>query len=224
MYISSVPGSVGAQSASSSVQRGDLLDRDVFLELLIIQMQNQDPLDPMSNEEFIGQLSQLAGVEQLRTVNSNLEIIQMYQSSLNAAQSVGLIGKQVKALGDSVMLPAEGNCQLSFRLSSDANEVSVSVMNAEGKVVRVIEAGSMKAGNNSVVWDGTDSEGNRLPTCEYTFEVNAKNEGGAVAVDTFITGVVMGIVFEDGVPKLLVGNQRVPLGDVYEVQTVGEGS
>ena len=196
---------------------GDLLDKEVFLEMLITQLQNQDPLSPMENQEFTDQLASLTQVEQLRYANTNLETLQLYQSSINNAQSVSMIGKHVKAMGDSFEV-GDDEANLSFHLDRDASKVEVSIFGPEGNLVQTIEKTSMDEGLNKVSWNGKDINGSPAQEGEYTFTVTAEDsEGGNVEAVTLITGIVQSVLFENGVPMLDIDGQKVSIGDIYEV-------
>ena len=196
---------------------GDLLDKEVFLQMLVTQLQNQDPLSPMENQEFTAQLASLTQVEQLRYANSNLETLQLYQSSINNAQSVSMIGKNVKAMGDSIEL-GDGDANLSFHLDSDASKVEISIFGPEGNLVQTIEKTSIDEGLNHVSWDGKDINGSPAQEDTYSFSVTAEDsEGGHVEAVTLISGVVKGVLFENGVPMLDIDGQKVSIGDIYEV-------
>ena len=207
-----------AGTTTSTSSTSDLASEEVFLNLLLTQMQNQDPLDPMDNQEFLSQIAQLSTVEQLRTTNSNLETLQLYQMSINNAQSVSLIGKEVTAAGDSITLEESGDTELSFNLAGEAKTAKVVIYDAEGSVVRTINLNDLEEGENSVTWDGNDRDGNPCTVGEYTFEVTAEDSSGlAVTADTFIVGVVTGITFEEGTPMLQIGSHQVSMGDVFKV-------
>jgi flagellar basal-body rod modification protein FlgD len=197
----------------------DLASQDVFLQLLMAQLQNQDPLDPMDNQQFLSQIAQLTTVEQLKTANSNLQTLQLYQMSINNAQSVSMIGRQIKAAGNSFQLASEGgDASLQYRLKSDAATVKITIYNQNQQAVRTIELTGVKQGEQSVTWDGHNSDNSPLAAGEYTFTVTAQDaQGNSVQADTFITGTVTGVVFEDGVPKLKIGDHTVSMGDIYSV-------
>jgi len=216
---SSTDTSSSTSTDSTTTQSKDLMSQDVFLQLLITQMEHQDPLDPMKNEDFINQLAQLSTVEQLRTVNSNLQLLQLYQSSINNAQSVGLIGKEIKALGNSFSFTQGDEASMSFRLADDAARVEVNVKNSMGNVVRALSFNNLKKGSNQVTWDGKDNNASPCASGDYTFEIKAYDDAdNEISVQTLIQGKVTGITFEDGSPKLQVGSSLISISDIYEVK------
>jgi len=197
-----------------------LLDRDVFLQLLVTELECQDPLNPMENQEFLSQLADLTTVEELENANSNLETLQLYQSSINNAQSVSMIGKVVKAGGDSFTYTGDGNVELNFQLGAYASSVTVTVYDAEGTAIASIKEADLEAGDGTVTWDGTNYDGSPMEKGDYTYSVTAiDTDGNAVSVETYLRGLVTGVSFENGVPMLHIGSQTVTMGEIMEVST-----
>jgi flagellar basal-body rod modification protein FlgD len=194
------------------------MDKDTFFRLLITQLQNQNPLNPMDGAEFTSQLAQFSQLEKLDSMNASLDYVQLYLASLNNAQAVDFIGKEIEANGDSVQLPEGGSASLSYELGDDAGSVTVNIYDQDKKLVRTVTVGSQSAGSQKLSWDGKDKEGNQLEAGNYTFEVSASDVNGEdVAVATYLKGVVTGVTFENGVTFLLLGEQKVALGDVIRV-------
>ena len=194
------------------------LGKDDFLNLLVAQLQNQDPLNPMDSTAFTSQLAEFSSLEQLNNVNKNLEYLQMYQSSINNAQAVSFIGKNIDALGDSIQLESGENEEIHFELSADSSSVFMNIYNDSGGLVKIIENGLMGKGKQSVEWDGTDNEGNTLPNGKYKYEVMAVDvNGDKVQTVTYISERVTGVTFKDGVTYLMAGGMEIPIGDVIEV-------
>jgi len=151
-------------------------------------------------------------------VSSSLEYMQLYLASLNNAQAVDFIGKEIEANGDSIQLPEGGSSSLSYELGDDAGSVTIKIYNQDMKLVRTVEAGAQNSGSQEWSWDGKDNEGNQLAAGDYTFEVSAADVNGEeVAVTTYLKGIVTGVTFENGITYLLLGKQKVALGDVVRV-------
>ncbi len=194
------------------------LGKDDFLNLLVAQLQNQDPLSPLDSTAFTSQLAEFSSLEQLSNVNENLEYLQMYQSSINNAQAVSFIGKNIDALGSSIQLESGENEDIHFELEQDSSSVVINIYDEAGSLVKYIENGPLGEGKQSVEWDGTDNSGNTLPEGIYKFEVMAVNANGdKVQTATYISDRVTGVTFENGVTYLLAGGMKIPIGDVIEV-------
>jgi len=195
------------------------MTEEVFLELLMTEMQYQDPLDPMDNQQFLSQLSQLTTVEELRSANTNLETLQLYQASINNAQSVSLIGKEIRAAGDTINLTDdEDDAEFSFDLQGDAQVVTITIYDANDKAVRSITKNNLEEGLQVLSWDGLNNDGSPMDAGEYTFTVTAEDaDGNSVTATTLISGIVTGVSFDSGTPVLHIGSQQVTMGDIMEV-------
>ena len=194
------------------------LGKDDFLNLLVAQLQNQDPLNPMDSTAFTSQLAEFSSLEQLSNVNENLEYLQMYQASINNAQAVSFIGKNIDALGSSIQLESGENQDIHFELSQDSSSVVINIYDEAGSFVKYIENGPLGEGKQGVEWDGTDNGGNALPEGIYKFEVMAVDANGdKVQTATYISDRVTGVTFKNGVTYLLAGGTKIPIGDVIEV-------
>ena len=204
-----------SQVASS---KDSALGKDDFMNLLVAQLQNQDPLNPMDSTAFTSQLAEFSSLEQLSNVNENLEFLKMYQSSINNAQAVSFIGKNIDALGDSIQLEGSEIEEIHFELSADSSSVFVNIYDEAGSLVKNIENGPLGEGKQSVEWDGTDNGGNTLPGGNYRFEVMAVDANGdRVETATYISDRVTGVTFKNGVTYLMAGGIQIPIGDVSEV-------
>lgn len=217
MSVYAVDASNSNTNVVTSSKDSDL-GKDDFLNLLVAQLQNQDPLNPMDSTAFTSQLAEFSSLEQLSNVNENLEYLQMYQSSINNAQAVSFIGKNIDALGDSIQLESGETEEIHFELSKDSSLVSVNIYDEAGNLVKYIENGLMGEGKQSVEWDGTDNSGNTLPEGIYKFEVMAVDvNGDKVQTASYISDRVTGVTFKNGVTYLLAGGMQIPIGDVIEV-------
>ena len=197
---------------SQNVIQENTIGKDDFFKMLLAQIQNQNPLDPMDGKDFAAQLAQFSSLERLGNINDQLETMNLYQASVNNAQSLNLIGREVTAKGD--VLKVEGEpVDLTYNLSGYAKKVSIKIYDEEGSLVDTLEFGNQKEGRNSVVWDCNNvSKGN------YTFDVSAIDDNGDnVDVDTMTTGVVAGVTFKNGSSYLSINGQDIAFGDVISV-------
>ena len=197
---------------SQNVIQENTIGKDDFFKMLLAQIQNQNPLNPIDGADFAAQLAQFSSLERLGNINDQLETMNLYQASVNNAQSLNLIGREVTAKGD--VLKVEGEpVDLTYNLSGYAKKVSIKIYDEEGSLVDTLEFGNQKEGRNSVVWDCNNvSKGN------YTFDVSAVNDNGDnVDVDTMTTGVVAGVTFKNGSSYLSINGQDIAFGDVISV-------
>lgn len=198
--------------------RSTALGKDDFLTLLLTQLQNQDPLNPTDSTEYTAQLAQFSSLEQLSNINQNLEYLHLYQASINNAQAVSFIGKEVIALGNEIQVNDGAAEACHFELTANAAGVAVNIYDSAGSFVKTIEQGAMDAGRQTVIWDGTDQNGNPVPDGNYAFEVMAVDDKDQdIPAITYTSGTVSGVAFIDGSTYFLVGNHKIPIADIVEV-------
>lgn len=192
-----------------------------FLHLLVVQLQNQDPLEPVKNEQFVAQLAQFSSLEQLVNINDSLTGLHMLESSINNSQAVNLIGKKITVSGNSLMVQDGQQARGSFVLDGTADSVTVTVQDESGATVRTLELGSKAAGSHEFLFDGRDDAGTELPDGNYTFTIKALGEDGKeLNAATFADVIVEGITFCEGYVYLIAGGQRYMLSEITEVRGI----
>jgi flagellar basal-body rod modification protein FlgD len=195
------------------------LNSDDFLQLLVTQLKNQDPLNPQDSSAFVTQLAQITQVEQTYDINTNLQSLLSSQNNAGALSSVSFIGKQISALGSQVSLISGNPSTLGFTLPSNAAQVSVQISDASGNTVRTLTQGATAAGANSITWDGNDNNNNALSSGTYSFTVTAVNANGQkIAGTPMIQGKVTGVKLDGTTPVLSINGIDVPLTSVVQVQ------
>ena len=143
--------------------KGGELGKNEFLKLLVTQMNNQDPLSPQENGEFIAQLAQFSTVEGIETLNSSMEsLLNGYQSS-QALQASSLVGRTVIVPADQAIVDTGKGLKGQLALPVASDNVYVNVTDAAGSVVTRVNLGSQPSGMHDFVWDGKDSSGNLMP-------------------------------------------------------------
>ena len=209
---------VQSTGSTASPKNDTVLGKEDFLNLLIAQLQHQDPLNPMESTEFTAQLAQFSSLEQLSNVNTNLESLQSYQATLNNTQAVSFIGKSINVLGSSVRMENGQADDIHFELMGNASEVLAYIYDATGDFVTVLDGGAHSAGRYSLDWNGLDQEGNTVPDGEYRYELLATDlNGQPVPAATFMTATVSGVTFHNGNAHLIAGGYEIPVTDVIEV-------
>jgi len=205
-------------AADSAMKQATGMDKDDFLKLFVTQLQNQDPLNPQDSSQFISQLAQLTQVEQAYNTNTNLQSMLNQGGNSMSMASVSLIGKQVEAAGSQVNLQSGSPSNVNFNLAGAANQVTVSVLDGSGAVVKTLTGGAMAAGEGSLAWDGTDNSGTALASGAYSFSVAAADASGAsVASTPLIKGRVDGVDMSGATPVLSIGGVKINLTDVTSV-------
>lgn len=190
---------------------------DRFMKLLVAQMKNQDPLNPLDNAQVTSQLAQLSTVTGIDKMNATLEsLIGSYQSS-QSLQAASMIGRGVMVPGNTLSLN-EGQAVLGLELATPADSVQLAVKDATGKVVDTISLGAMDAGVSPLAWDGMGSDGTTLANGTYTFEATATRAGQGVTVTALAVGGVASVsTSAKGVLLNLQGMGSVSMADVRQI-------
>lgn len=188
-----------------------------FLTLLVSQLQNQDPLNPLDNAQITSQLAQLSTVTGVNKINDTLTTL---STSLNAnqyMQSAGLVGHDVVVTGNQVQV-TDGTARLGYALKADADTVTVTIKDAAGAVVRTMDAGGGKADVHFVDWDGKDNSGKAVADGTYTFVVTASAAKASVDTTALTVGHVSGLIPGSSGGQLQLGALgRIDLSQVVEI-------
>lgn len=217
--ITAVSTNDSTAAAAAAMKKATGLNKDDFLQLLVTQLKNQDPMNPQDSSAFVAQLAQLTQVEQTYNINTNLQNLLTSQNNAGALSSVSFIGKQVTAQGSQVSLTSGSPSTLGFTLPSAAAQVSVQISDANGKTVRTLTQGATAAGAGSITWDGMDNRNNALSSGTYSFAVSGIDASGqAIQGTPMIHGQVTRVKLDGTTPVLTVNGQDVPLTSVVAVQ------
>lgn len=174
------------------------LDKDDFLNLMVTQLKNQDPLNPMDNSQFIAQTTQMSSLEQLINIAKTLESQSINDKQSQFFNGASFIGKNVKYHGSNIILK-NGQSDIQFNLSNDASKVTVSILDSSGKVVANAQLGDQSAGVHTIPWDGTGLDGKKVPDGSYTFQVKAFDaKGNEIATSSTSSGKVTGLGYVNG--------------------------
>lgn len=213
-------GGYAATTSQSQLTGGSSLGKDEFLNLLVTQLQYQDPLNPMDSTDFTAQLAQFSSLEQLTNLNEKFDALTQSQAALNNTQAVSYIGQTVLVEGGTLVSDGMGSVDCHFELAGPTEAVFVSVYDGSGQLVRTFDAGTLGSGYQKAAWDGCDQDGNPLPAGAYQFEVAAvDSENAAVDVTTLSTGQVTGVTFRNGTAYVAVAGGEFAVGDIRQVTT-----
>jgi flagellar basal-body rod modification protein FlgD len=210
---------LAASSANADdVANANDLGKNDFLKLLVAQLEAQNPLDPQKAEDFSAQLAQFSSLEQLTNVNDNLKQIESFESAVNNASLVNLIGKNVDSPGDRIDYNTGDIKTLNFSLSEEAAQVAVDIFDSTGAKVTTLTLSNQSAGNNQVVWNGKDGQGKEVPQGAYTFQVQALAQNGdEITARTFIQGKVTDVVFDEDGAKAIINGQKTAVSEISRV-------
>jgi len=176
-------GTSGTSGSGAATNTNGLVDdaSQRFLTLLVTQLQNQDPLNPLDNAEITSQLAQLSTVTGVNKINDTLASLSTALDANQYMQSANLVGHDVVVSGNQIAL-ADGTGKLAYAVKSAADDVTITIKDANGAVVRTIDAGPATADVHFLDWDGKGDSGQSLADGKYTFTVTAT--AGKASVDT----------------------------------------
>lgn len=209
------------------IQPKNKMEKDDFLKLLMAQLNQQDPLNPLKHEEFASQLAQFTTLEKLTAIDGGIEKLHKGLGSEDRLQAMSMIGREIKATGRSVQLLQGNDVNLSFSAEDGARPVKARVYSMQGQLVREIDLLDGKVNGSDIRWDGKDQDGKQLPSGEYSFRIHAVGaDGKATELGSELSGTVVGVEIEGKDPILLVktstGKSRVRLDKVSSVSVGGE--
>lgn len=182
-------GSTGTSKASAvSPQTGE----DRFLTLLVAQMKNQDPLNPLDNAQLTSQMAQISTVSGVEKLNATLQALTAAFTESQSLQAAALIGRDVLVQGGSLAL-AQGVARGGFELAEAADQVVLTITDGSGNLVYRADLGAQSAGVHAIVWDGLNDAGVAMADGSYRVSASATRAGAAVAVDTLAAERVLGV-------------------------------
>ncbi len=195
----------GSKATKGSVQEA----QDRFMTLLVSQLRNQDPLNPMDNAQVTSQMAQLSTVSGIEKMNQTIETLNKSYQVSQGMQASQMIGHGVLVPGNSLPM-ASGKAAMSFELADAADTVNVTIRDGSGAIVRKLSAGAMQSGSNTVQWDGKDDNAKQLADGNYTYEVEATKADKKIVATQLAIGLVNSVSVSATGVKLAVSN----IGDV----------
>jgi flagellar basal-body rod modification protein FlgD len=178
------------QAGKTPSATDDIQDR--FLKLLVTQMKNQDPLNPMDNAQVTTQLAQISTVSGVEKLNQTMASMSSAFLAAQSVQATGLIGHSVLASGNALLLQS-GAAAGGVQLSQPADQVTITVRGSNGEALKTIVMGAQDAGVRTFGWDGSTDAGGRATDGAYTFEVNAVQGGKKVDAQALGLGLVQSV-------------------------------
>lgn len=204
------PAAAATQSTAAAAQ-------DTFMKLLVTQMKNQDPLNPLDNAQVTSQLAQLSTVTGIEKMNATLQsLMGSYQSS-QTLQAAGMIGHGVLVPGSSLNLN-NGQAPFGIDLATSADDVKVTIKDASGRAIHSMDLGSQPAGMLALQWDGTTDSGAAAANGQYSFTVSATQGGQNVSANGLAFGQVASVANSgQGVVLNVPGLGPVNLADIRQI-------
>jgi flagellar basal-body rod modification protein FlgD len=203
----------GASSSASATDEA----QNRFMTLLVTQMKNQDPLNPMDNAQITSQLAQLSTVTGIDKLNTTVQSLMGSFQSNQSIQAAGMIGHGVLTSGSSMQL-SSGVGVLGVELTGPVDTLKVAIKDGAGNVVRNISLGAQEAGVLPLQWDGTTDTGATAPDGAYSFSVTATQGGQSATANPLAFGQVTSVSTNSkGVSLNVPGVGAVSLTDIRQI-------
>lgn len=194
-----------ATADTSATSKKQSLGQEQFLKLLTTQLTHQDPLKPMENGEFLGQMAQFSTVSGIQDLQASFKEFAGSISSDQALQAASLVGRYVSAPSQEALLSAGGSVAGDFELPASSNDVGVKIVNPQtGEVIRTIDLDTQSSGKVAFEWDGMDQNGQFANPGVYKIEAQAQIDGVNTQLATNIRSKVESVTMGSGSTGLQV--------------------
>ena len=205
---STVPASTASVSSEG---------QDRFLKLLVTQLKNQDPLNPMDNAQITSQMAQISTVSGIDKLNATMQSMAASFNSAQSLQATSMIGHNVLAPGNVILLQG-GLAVGGVELATAADAVTVSIRDASGQLLHKVNLGAQDAGLLSFQWDGATDSGANAAAGKYSFVVEATSGGKTIDATALAVGQVASVTTgKNGVMLNVNEMGAIALSDVRQV-------
>ena len=216
------PTLLSSATPTYATSSSTVMGKDDFLNLLVKQLQNQDPMNPLDSTQFAAQLAQFSSVEQLANINTNLEASlatnQMMAQSIGNSLASSMIGRDVKASGNTLQWNGTDDVRFGYTLGAEGLKGKIGIYDSTGMLVKEFDATDLTTSDAQVTWDGTDISNHAVPAGKYTFKVAVTDALGAdVEASTFVLGSITGVRFTSNGTVFLVDGAEIPVGNILEI-------
>lgn len=201
MAVSGITSSLNATSTSSSSSSSSTIDeqQDRFLKLLVAQLNNQDPMNPMDNAEMTTQIAQINTVTGIQQLNATMKSMSDQFTSLQVMQGGTMVGRTVMTEGDTLAVDTTAKTAAgAFDLDGTAANVTVQVYSSTGNMIGTVPMGSLESGRYSFAWDASSYTG----TGDLSFKVVASNGASTVNTTALMSDKVVSVGAENGSLKV----------------------
>jgi flagellar basal-body rod modification protein FlgD len=216
--------SIGLNAATSpeyttttAAKDKSILGKDDFLTLLLVELQHQDPTEPMDSEKILTQTSQLATLESAENTNKALADLATSLSSTQQFSTISAIGKTADLGSDAISLDEGSSSTFEVYFPSDIQQGTVAITDLEGKIVKTLDVGTNPSGVYQFTWDGTDQAGNKAQSGIYRVSADYADPDGNTLKTRLGAYPIESIRFDGSSTLVKVGSNYVPLENVVEI-------
>ena len=189
------PTKAPAASTSNGTSAKDLSQN--FLKMLTVQLQNQDPLNPMDNAAMTAQLAALNQVDGINKLNTSVTSLVAQMQSANFMNLASSVGKTALSAGSKAYY--SGNpVSMAAKLDTSVSSLKAVIRDSNGQIVSKFDFGAAASGVTDFIWDGADDSGNEVPQGMYTLELTATDSQGKVSYPDSYVGAMVASIGQEG--------------------------
>jgi len=227
MNVTDATGTIINKNSASKVNSAfsgkSIMGKDDFLKLMISQLKNQDPLNPMDGTQFASQLAQFSSLEQLHNLNDlvkqSIDANYLLIQSVNNTMTASLIGKHAKIQNRSINYDSQKSSTIEYYLPDSAKNVTVNIYDANGNLVKTFTPKNNFKGEHKLSWDFTDNKGEKVAKGNYKIEVKATGfDGKDLDTTIYQLGEITGVKFTEKGTKILIDNVEYNLSDIVAIE------
>ena len=204
-------------TTSTAVADKTALGKDDFMTLLLVELQHQDPTEPMDSEKILTQTSQLAGLESAENTNKALEDLSASLKSTQEFSTIAAIGKMADLGSDAIALDEGTTSTFEMYFPEDIEQGTLSITDGDGNTVATIDVGTNPSGVYKFDWDGKDLNGNVAESGIYHVNADYSNSAGDKYKTRLGAYPIESVRFDGGETLVKVGSNYVPLTQIKEV-------
>ncbi len=198
------------------------LSKEDFMNLFVMQLQYQDPMNPMESAEMASQMADFNMVDLMYKNNEAMEKLVASDRHRTNMSAVSMMGHEVRYEGADLPVTDDGPVPFDFELESPAASAVIVIYDENGRVVKTWDTGENAGERQSLGWDGTDMNGDEVEPGNYRVDIQAVDRAGSdIDVTKWTTGVVAGISYQDsGMPVLRLENgAEIGMEDIWMVNS-----
>lgn len=204
-------------TTSSTTEDKTILGKDDFMQLLLVELQHQDPTEPMDSEKILSQTSQLATLEASENTNKALSDLAASLSNSQQFSTIAAIGKTADIGSNAIVLDEGSDTTFEIYFPDDVEQGNVEILDVNGNILKTLDVGTNPKGVYQFTWDGTDSSGNPVNSGIYYATASYTNPDGDARTTRVGAYPIESVRFENGETLVKVGSNYVPLSQIVEV-------
>jgi len=205
-------------ATTTAINPGSVLDKDSFMKLLLVELEHQDPTEPMDSDKILTQTSQLATLESAENTNKALADLATQLTASRDFAAVSVIGKMASLGSNAVTLEKDKSAKFEIYFEKEIQNGTLSVTDKNGNLVKSVSLAD-QAGKKGVLafeWDGTNNSGAQMAEGYYSVKADYIDSSNATQSTQFGIYPVESVRYDDGKPTIKLGSSYVPMDYIVE--------